>query len=95
MTIAAHIATEIMATIERERRINKDDLIAAVERSLAVSKAEQEKAHPVRGMTPSQIRTDALIAEYLKRYYGATPAIADPGHIHSFSWSKFRLVRPV
>lgn len=34
MTLAENIATEIMNTIERERRVNKDDLIAAAERAL-------------------------------------------------------------
>jgi len=34
MTISERIASEIMDTIERERRINKDDLIKAVDRVL-------------------------------------------------------------
>lgn len=32
MTLPERIASEIMDTIERERRINKDDLVAAAER---------------------------------------------------------------
>ncbi len=45
--LADRIALEIMDTIERERRVNKDDLILAVERIMFADKREMEKANPL------------------------------------------------
>ena len=52
MRLSERIASEIMDTIERERRINKDDLIAAAERVLQRWEREQ---HPAYLVLPGEV----------------------------------------
>jgi hypothetical protein len=49
-TAAEYIAAEIMDTIERERRINKDDLVLAAEIAIRKHDKAVEDANPIVGM---------------------------------------------
>jgi len=49
-TAAEYIAAEIMDTIERERRINKDDLVLAAEMGIRKHEKAAEDANPIVGM---------------------------------------------
>jgi len=49
-TAAEYIAAEIMDAIERERRINKDDLVLAAEIAIRKHEKAEEDANPIVGM---------------------------------------------
>ncbi len=51
-TTSECIADEIMDTIERERRINRDDLILAVDNAIAKRERAAIKAHPLVAVPP-------------------------------------------
>lgn len=57
MTLSERIASEIMDTIERERRINKDDLVAAAERAIQQWEKEEKRQHPL--MTATELTAEA------------------------------------
>ena len=62
------IASAIMDTIEREQRINKDDLILAVETCLAREKKRVEAQHPV------WIRNDGEVFKGIASHYASANA---------------------
>lgn len=73
MTLSERIASEIMDTIERERRINKDDLIAATERVLQRWDKEQ---HPL--ITIEVAPLPAGWSDYEQRVVEACPSYFRP-----------------
>lgn len=63
MTLAERIASEIMDTIECERRVNKDDLVAAAERVL---QQWDKDRHPAYCVEPGKLNALFMRAtEYL------------------------------
>lgn len=56
-SLADRIATAVMDTIERERRINKDDLVHAIETEIAASRVALTKT---LGFEPERLIEDAM-----------------------------------
>jgi hypothetical protein len=77
-----YIADEIMDTIERERRINRDDLILAVGRAIAKHDRALKEANPIMVVEPQVYNT------------GVTPVVTTWGealispHVHTFTLPK-------
>lgn len=91
--LAEIIADEVMDTIERERRINRDDLIAVVERRLPrlTLKVDRKTADELRAETFSRYHQDQMAkvletkqrAAQWARLYGAVvdPSPTSPGTV--------------
>lgn len=88
MTLPELIAIEVMNAIERERRINKDDLIMAAE--VAIGKFS--KAHPLVMVASEMMKInwqDGSASEFLTLASGELPS-----HSHSFVTATTTTTKP-